>query len=162
MSRADTTPIDLLHWVLQRLRSELALTSSTCFLAADDLAPAQLPPAAVFLTVTPLEGAFRVPEQTVGNAYEDWAFRVRIYLRLARDRPGADESRLVHPADGILAWKRKVLRALCGQDIATANIGGTLAATASTRLVWLRTQKQEVEYASLAIDFTLPLGWDLT
>lgn len=162
MSRADTTPISLLQWVLAQLRTQLGLNEATCFLAADDLAPAQLPPAALFLTVTPLEGTFRVPEQTPGNAYEDWSFRVRIYLRLARDRPGVDETRLVHPTDGILAWKRKVLKALCGQDIAAANIGGTLAATASTRLVWLRAAKQEIEYASLAVDFTLPFGWDLT
>jgi len=161
MTRADATQIDALQWVLARLRSELGLNSRTCFAAADDLAPAEIPPAPVFVTVTPQEGRFEVEEQAAGNVLEDWTFRVRVYLRLARDRTGADQVRLLDPQDGLLAWKRRILKALCGQDPGW-NIGRTIAAVSATRLVWLQGRRSELEYASLAVDFALPIGWELT
>lgn len=161
MSRVDTTQIDALQWILQRLRTALGLNASTCFVAADDLAPAEIPPASVFITVTPQEGRFELEEQTIGNVLEDWTFRVRVYLRLSRDRPGADQVRLLDPQDGLLAWKRKILKALCGQDPGW-NLGRTIAAVAATRTVWLKGGRSDLEYASLAVDFVMPIGWDLS
>lgn len=157
----DVTQIDVLEWVLQHLRSELGLSESTCFLAADDLAPMELPPAPVFVTVTPLEGHFEVEEQSVDNTIEEWTFRVRLYMRIARDRSGSDHNRLLHPTDGVLAWKQRILRALCGQHLVQWNVGRTIAAVSCTRMVWLQGQRGDLHYASLAIDFLIPIGWNL-
>lgn len=160
MSRSDTNPIDILNWILDRLRAELDLTETTCFLSSADLAPQRIPPASVFVTVSPLAGRFDVGEQTAGNIYENWSFRVRVYLRLARDRTGHDDRRLVDPADGVFAWKRKVLKALCGRDIPSWNLKGTLAAEASAPLTWLRGG--DLDWASFAIDFVADFAWDIT
>lgn len=160
MSRVDTTPIDILNWVLSTLRTELGLTPTNCFLASSDLAPAKVPPAAVFVTVTPLAGRFDIPEQTAGNCYENWSFRVRVYLRLVRDRTGHDDHRLLDPDDGMFAWKRKLLKTLCGRDIPSWNLKGTIAADAATPLTWLRGG--DADWASFAIDFVAEFAWDLS
>ena len=162
MSRIDTTPVDILTWILSTLRSELALSESTCFLATSDLAPARIPSSSTFVTVTPSAGEFVIPEQSVGNVTEKWGFRVRVYLRVVRDRAGHDEVRLLDPENGMFAWKRKVLKALCGKDVSTWNLRGTIAAAASTPLVWLRGERGELDFASFAVDFAADFDWDLS
>jgi len=161
MSRTDIRPGDLLQWFLDTLRSNLDLTESTCFPASGDLAPPKIPPASAFLTVTPLGGRFDIPEQAIGNLYENWSVRVRVYLRLARDRSGRDAQRLLDPEDGQFAWKRKVLRALCGRDIPGWNLKGTIAAESATPLTWLRGDRNDLEWVSFAIDFVCSFAWDV-
>lgn len=160
MTRTDTTPIDILGWVLATLRSELGLTETTCFLASSDLSPAKIPPAAAFVTVTPLGGRFDIHEQTRENCLENWSFRVRVYLRLTRDRTGHDDRRLTDPDEGAFAWKRRLLKALCGQDLTTWNLKGTIAADSATPLTWLRGG--DIDWASFAIDFIADFAWDLS
>lgn len=162
MTRLDTSSKDLLEWILATLRTGLALNESTCFLAVDDLAPGAIPAAGCFVTVMPREGTFEVAEQTIGHVTENWGFRVRVYLRLGRDRSGHDTHRLLDPEEGMLAWKKKILRALCGKDWPDRNLRGTLAAERSTGLVWLRGDRSELEYVSFAVDFTAAFAWDLS
>jgi len=161
MSRVDTKPSDILSWILQLLRSGLEMPAEACFLASDDLAPARIPPHPTFCVVSPLAGQFVVEEQTPGNLCERWGFRVRLFMRLSRDRPGQDDVRLTDPDDGAFAWKRKILSALVGKDYAGWNLRGTLAATAATPLVWLRGNRGETEYASFALDFLIEFDWSL-
>jgi len=160
--RRDVQPTDILQSILATLRAALALNENTCFLATDDLAPARIPASSVFVTVTPSAGEFIVQEQTPGNVGERWGFRVRVFLRLARDRLGRDDVRLLDPQDGMFAWKRKVLKALCGQDFTAWNLRGTIAATSSTPLAWLRGERGDLEFASFAVDFAADFDWDLS
>lgn len=161
MSRVDTKPQDILSWILGLLRNGLGLGPEACFLASDDLAPARIPPHPTFCVLSPLGSQFIIDEQTPGNVCERWGFRVRLFLRISRDRPGQDEVRLLDADDGMFAWKLKLLRALVGKDNQDWNLRGTLAATAATPLVWLRGNRGEIEYASFAVDFLLEFDWSL-
>ena len=161
MTRTDTTPRELLSWILEKLKTDLGLTDATCFLSISDWAPARIPSAPAFVTVTPLDGEFHSVEQVPGNVLEHWAFRVRVYVRISRDRAGQDVHRLLDSQDGLIAWKQKILKSLCGQDLGGANLGQTVAARQSHAPQWVQKDDSGLHYVTFAIDFVMPFGWDL-
>lgn len=163
MSRADTTPIELLGLVLARLRSELSLDANQCFLGYQPLALAELPRGGdYFLAVSPGPGRFEPAEQIAGNVIEDWTFTVTIYARSALDRADEAEQALLHATRGLYERKRQVLAALVGWDSGLAQRQLTYCTQSSGAQLLEKLGSPQTILWALSLEFGLPFDWDLT
>jgi len=160
--RQDTTRTAILQWVLDRLRTQLKLSDSQCYLTADAMAPPVIPPGDFFLTVSPGAGQFVLGEAAVGNLTEHWTFRIRLFVRILRDRSGQDQQRLLDAQRGLFAWQQKVLAALTGADNPDWNLRGWIAPVTASEVQWVQGGRNaELNYLTMTIDFQADFDWDI-
>jgi hypothetical protein len=116
--RVDVVQCDVLDAVVWRLRTALSLTDRTAYVVARAQDVPLLPVGGdYFLTVAPGDGTFAPEEQAPGNITEDSEVTVSVYTRIKVDSTGHDDALLLDDARGLLAIKKLILGALCGQDL---------------------------------------------
>ena len=164
MSRTDIEQTDVIEAVADRLRAALELPASRCFPVARPMDVPAIPPGGdYFLTVAPGGGTFEEEEQmpgtaasgeteaVAGNVTEYASFIVSGYTRIKTDRTSTDKYLLLNDARGLFSIKKKILTALCGQDL-TDGDGDTFL-----RQLIHATQAEPPDVVSLGAD-NLPCG----
>lgn len=123
MARVDVQQDEVLERFVARLRDQLNLGPSHCFIVSD---PALRVPPPVggeyFVTVAGGAGQFDDGMQDGGGAeqlMETWTVTVTVYTRVKLDQSGHDDKLLVDTNRGLLRLKRPVLKALVGHDLVT-------------------------------------------
>jgi hypothetical protein len=122
-TRVDVSQVDVLLAVTGKLRSDLGLTESTCYMTLS----AQDPPAHWMgnedswqLLVSGSAGVFDEGLFLGGGrrqCMEAWQFVVGIYTRIHLDQSSHDEEAMVKANRGIYSLKALVLDCLAGKDI---------------------------------------------
>lgn len=159
-----TTQNAVLAATVKRLIDTIqGLTDSTCFVSLFPVPPGPLPPADVFLTVSPAGGQFDPHWHDGGGEYqtfENASVYVTIFSRVKLDRSGRDDQKLTHIPRGLLEWKRIVLRCLSGQYLTDAD-GNALLVNAMLPHTADAAESSE-DYTHLRLVFTTDFLWDLT
>jgi len=157
----DVTPQEILIWFKERVVEALRLPSDSVLIAAADTAPDVIPPGAVFAIVSPRDMRFRVPEQNRYQCTVEFIVRVRLYVRLAAEKPGT-MTMLLTDADGSLySMCARVIERVIDGEPPEGNFRGCLAATTSGPVEWLSPVEGNVSYVSIAMDFQADFDWAL-
>jgi hypothetical protein len=118
MAYSDVTQVEVLASLILRLQTALSLTDRQCYeVARPDDVPVIPVGGSYFLTVAVGGGTFEPEEQAAGNITEDAEVYVTAYTRIKQDSTGHDRYLLVDDARGLLAIKKLILSAVCGQDL---------------------------------------------
>ena len=116
MARVDLTQDLVLERIVAHLRGELKLNDRTCYETFDPLSPRIPKGGDFFVTAAPGDGVFVEGEQAVDNVTEQWDVIVTAYSRIRLDSADHDQRLLHNPRRGLFELKRKILKALVGQD----------------------------------------------
>jgi hypothetical protein len=120
MARIDVDQAVVLERIVARLRSALSLNERQVY---ETLSPDFLPRIPTggdfFVAVSPLDGTFIDGEQVEDNITEEWGVAVTAYTRIRLDSTDRDEKMLRDASRGLLTIKKRILRALVGQDLKT-------------------------------------------
>lgn len=117
MVRVDLTQDRVLEQIVAHLREELKLNDRTCYETLDPLSPRIPKGGEYFVTVSPDDGVFVEGEQVAPNVTEEWGVIVTAYSRIRLDSTDHDERLLYNARRGLFELKRKILKALVGQDL---------------------------------------------
>ncbi len=116
-ARVDLTQDVVLKALTSHLRDALKLNERNCYETFDPLSPAIPKGGDYFVTVSSGDGVFPEGEQDAGNLTEEWIVIVTAYSRIRLDSPDHDERLLHDPRRGMFELKRKILKALVGEDV---------------------------------------------
>lgn len=160
MIAIPTNHADVLTAVVARLRSELVLSESTCFLS-NTPEPVETVNHDFFITVSPADGDFDGPtfEGAAENCLIEHAVTsVTIFVRKFMDR-AEHVTAMLTDATGVLNRKRQVLKALAGHDLKDSGGHSLLVAFVEPTkpMVPLRGEK----IGDCQLFFATPFQWDL-
>lgn len=172
MARVDITQSDVLDRIVVRLREQLDLDPRQCFESLDADSPPELPVGGdYFVGVSPGDGQFLTGEQVVGNVTELWSVVVTAYTRVHLDSANHDTAVLRDTSRGLLELKRKILKALVGEDLTTGD-GDTflrqlLYATDSRKPqigTWQggSRPRSDMSFGWVSVTFGVDFDWDIT
>lgn len=119
MPRIDSSYAAVLDAVVKRLRDQLSLNESTCFLSLTPDVPVKTA-SDVYLTVSPDGGEFDQAAFDGGGDQQltaETGVRVTVVSTLKLDRTGHDSELVSNASRGVLAVMHDVLRALTGHDL---------------------------------------------
>ena len=159
MAREPNTQLEVLSAVVEALLDEIDdLTRSTCVVSHYP----QVPPGSssnVFVTVTPMEGSFE-PQDHHSAIIENAGVVVTVWSAI-KGRAGRGEQELMDETRGVLDWKRRILRVLCGRDLSVEG-SNPLASL----MFPLNSGRPEVDFdsgrVSLMMSFSTDIWWDIT
>jgi hypothetical protein len=167
MARIDVDKAVVLERVVAQLRSALNLNDRQVY---ETLSPDFLPKipggGEFFIAVSPLPGDFIDGEQIENNITEEWGVAVTAYTRVFLDSTDRDEKMLRDTNRGLFAIKKKILRALVGQDLQTDE-GDTFL----RQLLYARTCRQpdaaetperKIPIGRITLEFGVDFDWELT
>jgi hypothetical protein len=170
-ARIDVSQVDLIEAVLLRLQTFLDLDDRHCYLVARSQDAPLAPPGGDFwATVAISGGMFSEEEQDYKQCTEDCEVAVAAYTRIKLDSTNHDEQLLLDASRGLIAIKRKLLRALVGHDL----IHGTpVDEYSDTMLRWICHARQAsapdiveignegVLWGRIEVTFGVPFDWNL-
>lgn len=115
--RVDITEVDVVGYLLTRLRSQLGLNERSCWYTLDPLA-VDIPPGGDFyVTVAPGNSQFPDGEQASRNITEESTVQVTVYSRMRLDSTNHDDKLVLDAANSLYKLKKRVLAAIVGHDL---------------------------------------------
>lgn len=165
--RFDVEEVAVLQSILARLQMSLGLNDRQCYLVARPQDVPSLPIGGdYFATVATGDGTFPDGEQCPPNCMEETEVTVSIYTRIKTDSTGHDGYLLIDDARGLISIKKKVLKALVGQDLADADgakfLRQFMHARRATAPELVAVGKSDIPCGRLQITFGVSFDWDLT
>lgn len=163
MPRIDSNLTAVLDAVIKRLREQLSLSDSTCFLClSDDVTPKTT--SDVFLTVSPDGGEFDQGHFDGGGDEQltvEGGVRVTIHSTLKLDRTGHDSELLSNASRGVLSVMHEVLRALTGHDLVIDTDGNTTLRRLIAPRGFERPERSGERLGRISLYFGLSFDWEL-
>lgn len=158
-----TTQEAVLQAIVDRLREQLDLNPSTCFLSIDPEPCANISHN-LFLTVSPDGGQFR--EGEFAGAGENLVIEnthavITIFSQIRLDRVEHATSFLTDNARGVLTMKRKVLKALAGHILVDTD-GNALLVDYLEPVSAPRPQSDRAKIGDVQLWFSTNFHWDLS
>ena len=166
-SRVDVEQSVVYSAVVARLRTALGLTDRQCYEVTDPNAAPILPTGGdCILTVSPGSGGFVDEEQVIGNTTEFTEVIVSGYTRIRTDSTNSDKFLLLDEQRGLFAIKKKILKALVGQDLEDTEGNKFLrqvcfATRADVPQMVERNDTGNI-YGCIRVTFGVMFDWDLT
>ena len=164
MPRIDIAQTDVLESIRLRVKTQLNLDDSACFLVVESGKPPPFPPGAdFFVTVGQGEGTFELEEQVEGNTTEYSVVTVTGFSRCTRLDASNDYQELMrNTSRGLLPVKKKILAALVGHDLLDGYGNSFLRQLLYAARAGIPQVDAEAGIAWVSIDFGVGFDWDLT
>lgn len=157
----------MLEAITSHLRAALDLNERNCYETFDPMSPAIPKGGDYFVTIAPGDGAFAQGEQDANNLTEEWIVLVTAYSRVKLDSPDHDERMLHEPRRGLFELKRKILKALVGEDPeykGNTFLRNLLYVTRAPRpqVLQIPGGSSNSGLAVISLEFGIDWDWDIT
>lgn len=158
----NTTQADVLKAIRDRLRDQLELDPSRCYLTRRPEDDPKIPPGgAYYLTVSPGGGSFDEEDQQGGGWHqlqEKNSVTIAFYAPIATDRKDQAEELLLEEERGLLTIKKAILRALRKDFYPTDSDGNRLGVVFAIS----STPAEDIGHVSrMMVSFATDFFWDL-